>query len=142
MRIVLAADHAGFRFKRELAQELQRLGHEVIDCGTDSDESCDYPDFAIPAVRSVADGRTERAILTCTNGIGMAMVANRVPGIRGALVYNERTAAMTRAHHDSNVLCLGAGEFPSADLLKWVRIWLDTSFDGGRHARRISKFPG
>ena len=141
MRIALAADHAGLSFKRELAQELQRLGHEVLDCGTDSDESCDYPDFAIPAVRSVADGRAERAILACTNGIGMAMVANRVPGIRGALVYSERTATMTRAHHDSNVLCLGAGEFPSADLQKWVRIWLDTPFEAGRHARRISKFP-
>ncbi len=111
MRIALAADHAGLGFKRELAQELQGLGHEVLDCGTDSDESCDYPDFAVPAVQSVADGRAERAILACSNGIGMAMVANRVPGVRGALVYNERTAAMTRAHHDSNVLCLGAGEF-------------------------------
>ncbi len=142
MRIALAADHAGLGFKRELAQELMRLGHEVLDFGTDSDESCDYPDYAIPAVRSVADGRAERAILACTNGIGMSMVANRVSGSRAALIYNERTAAMTRAHHDSNVLCLGAGEFPSADLLKWVRIWLDTPFEAGRHARRISKFPG
>ena len=142
MKLALAADHAGFAFKRELARELARLGHEVRDFGTASDESCDYPDFALPAVKSVAEGECGRAILACTNGIGMAMVANRLARIRAAVVYNERTAEMTRAHHDSNVLCLGAGEFPNADLLKWVRIWLETGFDGGRHARRIGKFPG
>ena len=139
MKIALAADHAGFALKRELARELDRLGHEVVDFGTDSVESCDYPDFAIPAVKSTAEGETERTILACTNGIGMAMVANRIPGARGALVYNERSAAMTRGHHDSNVLCLGAGEFPVADLLKWVRIWLDAAFEGGRHSRRVGK---
>ena len=81
----------------------------------------------------------DRAILQCANGIGMAMVANRIPGIRGALVYNDRSAAMTRAHHDSNVLCLGAREFPAEDLLEWVRIWLEAGFEGDRHARRIGK---
>ena len=75
----------------------------------------------------------------CTNGIGMCMLANRIAGVKAALVYNERTAAMTRQHHGSNVLCLGAGEFPAEDLLKWVRIWLETDFEGGRHARRIGK---
>ena len=139
MKIAVAADHAGFEFKRKLAAELRRLGHEVIDFGTESEESCDYPDFAIPAVRSVAEGKSDRAILQCANGIGMAMVANRIPGIRGALVYNDRSAAMTRAHHDSNVLCLGAREFPAEDLLKWVRIWLEAGFEGDRHARRIGK---
>ena len=89
-------------------------GPRGLDFGTKSTESCDYPDFAIPAVRGVAEGKAERAILCCTNGIGMAMVANRMPGVRGALVYSARTAAMTRQHHDSNVLCLGAGEFPAA----------------------------
>jgi ribose 5-phosphate isomerase B len=88
----------------------------------------------------VVQGETERAILQCTNGIGMAMTANRIPGARAALVYNERTASMTRQHHDSNVLCLGAGEFEAADLLKWVQIWLDTPFEAGRHARRVKKF--
>ena len=139
MKIALACDHAGYEFKEALADELRRLGHEVADFGTDSDESCDYPDFAAPAVHSVADGKADRAILACTNGIGMAMVANRLPGVRGALVYSERTAAMTRAHHDSNVLCLGAREFPSGDLLEWVRIWLRTDFEGGRHAGRVDK---
>ena len=140
MKLAVAADHAGFAFKRDLSAELARLGHEVRDFGTGSDQSCDYPDFALPAVQSVADGECERAILACTNGIGMCMLANRRPEIRAALVYNERTAQMTRAHHDSNVLCLGGGEFPSADLLKWTRIWLETAFEGGRHARRIGKF--
>ena len=141
MKIAVGADHAGFAFKQRLAEELRRLGHEVVDFGTDGDESCDYPDFAIPAARSVAAGDAERGILTCTNGIGMAMVANRISGVRAALVYSERTAATTRQHHDSNVLCLGGHEFPVEDLLKWVRIWLDTDFEAGRHARRIGKFP-
>jgi ribose 5-phosphate isomerase B len=139
MRIAIAADHAAFEFKRRLAEELRRLGHEVADFGTDSTESCDYPDFAVPAVRSVASGEADRAILACTNGIGMCMVANKTPGIRGSLVYSERSAAMTRAHHDSNVLCLGAQEFPEEDLLKFVRLWLETPFEGGRHTRRIGK---
>ncbi|MBM4334499.1 MAG: RpiB/LacA/LacB family sugar-phosphate isomerase [Deltaproteobacteria bacterium] len=140
MRIALAADHAGFEFKARLARELGRLGHDVTDFGTGSTESCDYPDHAIPAARAVAEGKADRAILICTNGIGMAMTANRIPGVRAALIYNARTAVMTRKHHDSNALCLGAGEFPAEELLAWVRLWLDTEFEGGRHARRVGKF--
>ncbi|HTO55033.1 MAG TPA: ribose 5-phosphate isomerase B [Myxococcota bacterium] len=139
MKIALAADHAGFALKEKLVAELRRLGHVSEDFGTSGTESCDYPDFAIPAVQSVAEAKNERAILCCTNGIGMSMIANRMPGIRGALVYSARSAAMTRQHHDSNVLCLGAGEFPAETLLEWVRIWLSTDFEGGRHARRIGK---
>jgi ribose 5-phosphate isomerase B len=139
MKIALAADHAGYAFKKRLIQELHALGHTTTDHGTDSDASCDYPDFAIPAVRSVAQGEADRAILICNNGIGMSMVANRIPRIRAAMVYNERTAARTREHHDSNVLCLGAGEFDEKDLLSFARIWLTTPFEGGRHARRIGK---
>jgi ribose 5-phosphate isomerase B len=139
MKIAIAADHAGFAFKEKLAAELRRLGHEPIDYGTNGTESCDYPDFAIPAVKSVSDGSAERGILACTNGIGMCMVANRLPHVRGALIYSARTAAMTRQHHDSNVLCLGAGEFPHETLLEWVRIWLETPFEGGRHERRVGK---
>ena len=140
MRVALAADHAGFEFKQRLVRELEKLGHEVTDYGTGSTESVDYPDYAIPAARSVAEGKAERAILVCTNGIGMAMTANRIPGVRAALVYNARSAAMTRQHHDSNALCLGAGEFPADELVKWVRLWLSTPFDGGRHQRRVGKF--
>lgn len=139
MRIAVAADHAGYAFKERLAAVLRELGHHVTDFGTESSASCDYPDFAIPAVRSVADGKADRAILACSNGIGMAMVANRMAGIRAALVYNERTAATTRGHHDSNVLCLGAQEFSEEALLRMVEIWLEAPFDGGRHTRRIGK---
>lgn len=140
MRIAVAADHAGFEFKRRLCEELRNLGHEVSDFGTDSEESCDYPDFAIPAARSVANGEAERVILICSNGIGMGMTANRIPGVRAALVYNEGTAAMTRRHHDSNALCLGAKEFPAEELLKMVHVWLETPFDGDRHVRRVGKW--
>ncbi len=139
MRIAVAADHAGFEFKTRLIAELRSLGHEVADEGTDSPESCDYPDYAIPAARSVSEGKSDRAILVCSNGIGMGMVANRIPGVCAAVVYSERTAEMTRGHHDSNVLCLGAQQFPEEDLLRFVRIWLDTDFEGGRHARRMKK---
>jgi ribose 5-phosphate isomerase B len=140
MRIALAADHAGYEFKERLQRELEQLGHQIQDFGTDSKESTDYPDHAIPAARAVAEGKADRAILICTNGIGMAMTANRIPGVRAAVVYNERSAAMTRAHHDSNALCLGAGEFPHDELAKWVKLWLETPFDGGRHERRVGKF--
>ncbi|MCH6561647.1 MAG: ribose 5-phosphate isomerase B [Deltaproteobacteria bacterium] len=139
MRIAVAADHAGFEFKTRLIEELRTLGHMVADEGTDSPESCDYPDYAIPAARSVSEGKSDRAILVCSNGIGMGMVANRIPGVRAAVVYSERTAEMTRGHNNSNVLCLGAQQFPEEDLLKFVRIWLDTDFEGGRHARRMKK---
>lgn len=140
MKIALAADHAGFEYKERLRRELEQLGHQIADFGTGSNDSTDYPDHAIPAARAVAEGEADRAILICTNGIGMAMTANRIPGVRAALVYNERSAAMTRQHHDSNALCLGAGEFPADTLSKWVRLWLDTPFEGGRHARRVGKF--
>jgi ribose 5-phosphate isomerase B len=138
--IALGADHAGFRFKQRLLEQLQAEGHQVLDFGPASEESCDYPDAAIPAALSVSRGEADRAILVCTNGIGMAMAANRVPGVRAALVYSARTAERTRQHHDSNALCLGAGEFDEKDLLEFVRIWLTTAFEGGRHARRIGKF--
>jgi ribose 5-phosphate isomerase B len=139
MKIAVAADHAGLALKRRLVRELGALGHQIEDFGTHSSESCDYPDFAEPAARAVADGKMERAILACSNGIGMAMVANRIPGCRGALVYSERTARATRAHHRSNVLCLGAGEFSEEALLGFVRAWLEAEFEGDRHVRRIAK---
>lgn len=139
MKIAIAADHAGFVFKQRLLDELRQLGNEAIDFGTQSEESCDYPDYGIPAARSVVEGRCERAILICHNGIGMSMLANRIPGVRAALVYSERTAARTRQHHDSNVLCLGAGEFTGEELLRFVQVWLTAEFEGGRHERRVKK---
>ena len=140
MKVALASDHAGYAFKRRLAEELEKLGHQVADFGTNGTDSCDYPDFGIPAARSVARGENQRAILVCTNGIGMGMLANRIPGARAAVVYSDTTAERTRQHHDSNVLCLGAGEFPEEKLLRWTRTWLETQFEGGRHERRVKKF--
>lgn len=141
MKIAVASDHGGFEFKQSLKKILLSWGHEMVDFGTDSLESCDYPDFGVPAARSVCEGSSDRAVLICTNGIGMCIAANKLSGIRAAMVYNERTARTTRKHHDSNVICLGAQEFPEVDLLKMLKAWLETEFEGGRHQRRIDKFP-
>lgn len=138
MKIALASDHGGFTFKEVLKTRLKEQGHEIEDFGCFTTESCDYPGFGIPASRSVANGKNERAILICTNGIGMSMLANKFPGIRAALVYSQKTAETTRKHHNSNILCLGAGEFRERDLFSFVEIWLTTDFEGGRHQRRIS----
>ena len=139
MRIAIASDHGAYAFKERLAAHLRELGHEVEDFGTHDEASCDYPDYGIPAARAVSQGKADRAILACTNGIGMSMLANRIAGVRAALVYNDRTAQRTREHHDSNVLCLGGGEFESAELLRFTDIWLGTAFEGGRHERRVNK---
>ncbi|MBN2011120.1 ribose 5-phosphate isomerase B [candidate division KSB1 bacterium] len=139
MKIAIASDHGGFDFKETLKQHLNDQNFEVIDFGCNNKESCDYPDFGRPAAESVANGTNDRAILICTNGIGMCMLANKIHGIRGALVYNVRTAEMTRRHHNSNVLCLGGQEFPIEELLQMADVWLETEFDGGRHERRINK---
>ena len=139
MKIAVANDHAGFEFKNKLNTFLQSKGYSVDDFGSSSAEPCDYPDYAIPAVKSVIEGKNDRAILICATGLGMCMVANRFPCIRAVVVYNEKTAAAARQHNNSNVLCLGAREFSENDLLKFTDIWLATAFDGGRHLRRINK---
>ena len=148
MKIALACDHGGFELKEKLKDYLKELRHEVDDKGCLTDEKgCDYPDYGIPAVASVVAKENDRAILICTNGIGMSMLANKFPGIVAALIYSKRTAEMTRKHHDSNVLCLGGKEFDHDDLLEWVKIWLTTEFagnkpEGERHLRRILKVQG
>jgi len=140
MRIAIAADHGGFEFKQRLTSHLESRGHEVIDFGPEAfDPADDYPDFGIPAARAVAEGRADRAVLTCNNGIGMAMLANKIPGVRAATVYNDQSAAHTRQHHDSNVLTLGGQEFPEETLFRFTDIWLETAFEGGRHERRMKK---
>ena len=118
MKIAVSSDHAGFEFKSKLLKFLEEKGYQVNDFGCGTAESCDYPDYAIPAAKSVASGESDRGILICTNGIGVCMVANKIPGIIGALAYNLHTAEMTRKHHNSNVLCLGAKEIPHEVLLK------------------------
>ncbi|MFW5830066.1 MAG: RpiB/LacA/LacB family sugar-phosphate isomerase [Planctomycetota bacterium] len=139
MRIALGADHAGYEYKEAIKQHLLEQGHEVLDMGTGTDESCDYPDFVRPAAVAVADGRAERCIVLGGSGNGEAIVANRVIGVRCALCWNEETARWGRGHNDANGLALGARTISRAEALRLVDLWLETPFDGGRHAARVAK---
>ncbi|MDD5262484.1 MAG: RpiB/LacA/LacB family sugar-phosphate isomerase [Methylacidiphilales bacterium] len=140
MKIGIAADHGGFKIKAQIQSELEKQGFQVVDFGPHQlDPADDYPDYGIPAAEAVARHEVDRSILICNNGIGMCMLANKIPGIRAALVYNEHCALNTREHHDSNVLCLGGQEFCPEQLLKFTNIWLHTDFAGGRHERRMNK---
>jgi ribose 5-phosphate isomerase B len=139
MRIALGADHGGFRLKEDLRERLQAAGHEVADHGTTSDESVDYPDFAERVARDVAEGRADRGILVCTTGIGMSIAANKIDGIRAALVTNPDAARLTRAHNDANVMTLGAQFTSLEDANEFARVFLETPFDGNRHERRVNK---
>jgi len=140
MKVAIAADHGGFELKSRLIQELKNMGHDPVDFGPATlDPVDDYPDYGRPAAQAVADARVDRAILICNNGIGMGMLANKIPGVRAAVVYSEKTARQTRRHHDSNVLCLGGQEFSTDELMHMIQIWLTTDFEGGRHERRMGK---
>jgi ribose 5-phosphate isomerase B len=139
MKIAIASDHAGFRYKRLIIEHLERLGHDVVDYGTDSAESCDYPDFIRPCAEAVAAGTAERGIVLGGSGNGEAIVANRVPGVRCALVFSEDTARWGRSHNDANVIAIGERTVSEELCLRLVDIWLSTPFDGGRHQRRIDK---
>lgn len=137
MRIALGTDHAGYPFKEKIKRFLLERGHEVEDFGTHSEESVDYPLFIRPAAEAVADGACERGIVMGGSGNGEAMAANRVPGVRCALCWNEETASLARRHNDANMLSLGGRVIPWERAEEIVRIWLETPFDGGRHLRRI-----
>jgi len=139
MKIAIASDHAGFEVKQALSEHLRKTGHEVVDHGCHEAVSCDYPDLAATAARSVAAGHEEVGILLCGTGIGMSMAANKVPGIRAALVHDAFTAEMSRRHNDANVLCMGARVLGEAKCLELADLWLQTPFEGGRHARRVGK---
>ncbi len=139
MIISIASDHGGFSLKETLKDFLEREGYRVIDRGTDSDESCDYPDYGIRVIEDILQGRSERGILTCGTGIGMSILANRFRGIRAALCFNEYMARMSRLHNDSNVLVMGGRVIGPELALSIVRTWLDTPFEGGRHKRRLEK---
>lgn len=139
MKIAIAADHAGFALKERLRQKLAELGHEVADYGTASTDSCDYPDFAQPVAREVGQGRADRGILVCSTGIGMAMAANKVDGVRAAPAQSEDEVRLTREHNDANVLTLGARYLDESHATALIDIFLHTEFTGGRHARRVAK---
>lgn len=140
MRVALGADHAGFALKQRIKQELARLGHQADDLGTAAPEPpVDYPDFCFPVAERVADGRAERGIVLGGSGIGEAIAANKVVGVRAAVVTSDETARLTRLHNDSNVLALGGRTNAAEDALRWVGIWLATPFEGGRHVARLRK---
>lgn len=137
MRIAIGSDHAGYQYKERIKELLQQAGHEVVDFGTDSDAPVDYPIYIRPVAEAVARGEFDRGIVLGGSGNGEAIVANRVPGVRCGLCWNEESAVLTRQHNDSNVLSLGQRMMTPEMALKIVQLWLETPFEGGRHARRI-----
>ncbi len=140
MRVAIGSDHAGFVLKQRIARELAAWGHEVEDLGTDSESPVDYPDVCFAVGERVADGTAERGIVLGGSGIGESIAANKVAGVRASVVTSDETARLTRLHNDSNVLALGARTNPDHDaVLRWVRTWLDTAFEGGRHVPRIAR---
>jgi len=139
MKIAIASDHAGFRYKTIIARRLAEAGHDVEDFGTSSTEPVDYPDFIRPAAEAVAAGRCERGIVLGGSGNGEAIAANRHRGVRCALCWNEESAVLARRHNDANMLSLGERMVPEAMALAIVELWLTTPFEGGRHVARIRK---
>lgn len=139
MKIALAADHAAYREKDALARRLRELGHEIRDFGTHGDASVDYPDHARPAAEAVGRGEADRAVLLCGSGVGQCIVANKVRGVRAVLMANAFVAEMSRRHNDANVACFGARwqDLPTIESL--LRLWLETPYEGGRHATRVAK---
>lgn len=137
MRIAIASDHAGYRYKEEIGRHLEEHGHEVVDFGTDSEEAADYPVFIRPAAEAVARNDCERGIVLGGSGNGEAMAANRVRGVRCALCWSVETAELARRHNDANMLSLGQRLLSRQLALEIVDTWLATPFDGGRHVRRI-----
>ena len=138
MKIALGCDHGGYELKEFIKTVLDRLGHTYEDFGCFSTESCDYPDFGAAAARAVADGACERGIVICTTGIGVSIAANKVKGIRCALCTDSLQAEMTRRHNDANMMALGAGITGGNLAKRMVEIFLNTEFEGGRHARRVA----
>jgi ribose 5-phosphate isomerase B len=139
MKIALGTDHAGFRYKEKVKELIAALGHEMKDFGTFNEEPVDYPLFIRPAAEAVASGECERGIVFGGSGNGEAMAANKVHGARCALCWNEETARLSRQHNDANLLSIGQRMIPEELALKIVRVWLETPFEGGRHAKRVEE---
>jgi ribose 5-phosphate isomerase B len=139
MRIAIGADHAGLVLKQHLRSKLEADGHDVVDFGATSEESTDYPDFAYLVARQVSQDRADRGILVCSTGIGMSIAANKVSGIRAAVVDCTEAARLTREHNDANIITLGARFVGETQAEQLVDVFLNTEFTGGRHARRVAK---
>lgn len=138
IKIAIGSDHGGFEYKASIIKALQVKGYDVVDMGTYSPESCDYPIIAKKVARAVAKGDFEKGILVCGTGIGMSMAANKVKGIRAAVCGDTFSARATRAHNNANILCLGQRVVGEGLALDIVNIWLTTKFEGGRHERRVN----
>ncbi len=138
-RIAIASDHAGRELKDDLKEFLKSMGYEPVDMGTNSDERVDYPDYGIPVAEKVSKGEIKRAILICGTGIGMSIVANKFKGVRAALVYDIYAAKMAKEHNDANILVIGGRVVGKGLAREMVRVWLEATFQGGRHQRRLDK---
>ena len=139
MKIAIGCDHGALDLKNKMIEHLQKQGHEVVNFGTDTLASCDYPDFAAPAAKAVASGECDKGIVLCTTGIGVSITCNKVKGIRCALLSDVMSARMTRQHNDTNMMAIGAAVVGEMLALEIVDTWLGTEFEGGRHQRRIDK---
>ena len=139
MKIAIGADHAGFALKEGLRDALHAKGLEIVDFGTHSNQSTDYPDYASAVAGAVSKGEADRGILVCSTGVGMSMAANKVDGVRAALAFNADEVALTRRHNDANVLTLGARYNSLEQASDLVDVFLNTPFEGGRHQRRVDK---
>lgn len=137
--IALACDHGALALKEAIKTHLEAKGLSYKDFGTDSTDSCDYPDFAAPAARAVASGECEKGIVCCTTGIGVSIVANKIPGVRCALLHDHMSARLTRQHNDANMMALGAAITSPMMAMELIDIFLETEFQGGRHQRRVDK---
>ena len=139
MKISIGSDHAGYVYKEEIKKHLSKKGYEIIDCGTYSLDSCDYPEFGKEAARKVASGEAQYGIVVCSSGEGISIAANKIKGIRCGLAYNDDVARLIRQHNNANMIGFGASFMALEDVLKRVDIFLETPFEGGRHERRVNK---
>ena len=139
MRIAVGSDHAGFHLKERLAAHLRDRGHDVVDCGTHSDDRVDYPDFGAAVGRAVRDGEADGGLCVCGSGIGIAMAANKIDGVRAATVHDATSARLTKQHNDANVICIGERLTGPEVATDCVDAWLDATFEGGRHSGRVAK---
>lgn len=137
--VALASDHAGFEMKSALKAELDRLGYEVLDLGTNNEDSVDYPDYAAKMARAIREGQAERGVLVCGSGIGISIAANRFPEIRAALCHDNLTVRLARQHNDANVLAMGGRLLGETVAIDCLHAFLETPFEGGRHERRVAK---
>ena len=139
MKISIGSDHAGYKYKEEVKKYLEKKGYEMVDVGTNSTESCDYPIFGRAAATLVSEGKVDYGILICSSGEGIMMSANKIKGVRCGLAYNDDVARLIRQHNNANMIAFGANFMELSDVLKRIEIFLATEFEGGRHARRVGE---